>query len=111
MSFLFRDQAISVYDYNAKAPFQYKIQKGSVAVDPASLAANTSAETAVTILGLQAGDFIMFDVPASLEAGLAFSGCRVSAANTAQIRLSNLTAGAIDGASRTWTYVAFIAQP
>ena len=81
------------------------ILKGTIAVDPVSLAANSSAETELTIAGAASGDIIVFNVPASLEAGLAFSGARVSAADTVQLRLSNVTGIAVDGASRTWSYM------
>lgn len=77
---------------------------GSVAVDPASIAATTCTETSVTVSGAAAGDIIVMNPPASLEAGLCFSGAGVSAANTVQVRLCNVTGSGVDGASRTWTY-------
>lgn len=77
---------------------------GTVSVDPASLATLSSSETQVTISGAAVGDIIVMSPPASLETGLIFSGARVSAANTVQVRLSNMTAGSIDGAARTWSY-------
>ena len=80
----------------------YKVY--SVSVNPASLNANSSAETAVTV-PCDFTDLILVQVPASLEAGLAYSGVRVSAANTVQLRLSNVTASPVDGAARTWTFV------
>lgn len=81
------------------------VLQGSVTVDPANLAANSSAETELTISGAAVGDMIIFNVPASLEAGLAFSGARVSAADTVQLRLSNVTGSGVDGASRSWSYL------
>jgi len=83
------------------------IADGTVAVDPASISATSSAETSVTIAGVAAGDIVMFNVPASLETGLVFSGARVSAADTVQLRLTNVTAISVDGASRTWSYIVF----
>jgi hypothetical protein len=80
------------------------IKSGTIAVDPASIATLQSAETAVTISGAAVGDIVIMNVPASLETGLAFGGARVSAADTVQVRLSNMTAGAVDGTSRNWTY-------
>lgn len=82
-----------------------QIIQGTVAIDPASLGAATSAETAVTISGAATGDIVVMNVPPALEVGLVFSGARVSAANTVQVRLSNITAGAIDGANLTWGYL------
>jgi hypothetical protein len=84
---------------------QGAIITGSVAVDPASIAATTCAETQLTITGAAAGDVVVFTPPASLEAGLCYSGARVSAANTVQLRLCNVTGSGVDGASRTWSYV------
>lgn len=80
----------------------YKIY--SVSVNPASLAATTSAETSVSV-PCNFNDVVLVQVPASLEVGLAFSGVRVSAANTIALRLTNVTSGAIDGAARTWTFI------
>lgn len=83
---------------------QGEIVTGTVTVDPASIATLASGETEVTISGAAVGDILIMNVPASLETGLAYSGCRISAADTAQIRLTNVTAGSVDGASRSWSY-------
>lgn len=80
------------------------IKSGTIAVDPASLATLSSSETSVTISGAAVGDIVIMNPPASLETGLAFSGARVSAADTVLVRLTNVTAGSVDGTSRTWTY-------
>jgi hypothetical protein len=84
---------------------QGAIITGTVALDPASVAAQTCTEHQVTISGAAVGDVVCLTPPASLEAGLCVSGARVSAANTVQIRLCNVTGGAVDGSSRTWSYV------
>lgn len=81
------------------------LTQGTVAVNPASISANACAETAVTITGAAVGDMVLLSPPASLEAGLCASGARVSAANTVQIRLCNVTGDAVDGAERTWQYI------
>jgi hypothetical protein len=81
------------------------VLQGTVAVDPGSIATLESAETGVTITGAATGDIVIMNVPASLETGLAFSGARVSAANTVQVRLTNVTAGSVDGSSRNWSYL------
>lgn len=81
------------------------VQRGSVAVDPASLAATTEAETSVTIAGAVAGDTVIMNPPAAgLTAGLLFCGAYVSAADTVKIRLYNTTAGPIDEPSGNWNY-------
>ena len=82
-----------------------KVLVGTVDVNPASLATLTSGETTVTITGAAVGDIVVMNVPASLETGLAFSGARVSAADTVAVRLTNVTAGSVDGANRTWGYM------
>ena len=81
-----------------------QVYKGTVAVDPAEIAANTRAETQVTITGAATGDIVIMNPPAALEAGLVFSHARVSAANTVQVGLGNITGSPIDGASLTWSY-------
>lgn len=80
------------------------IKSGTISVNPESVSANSSAETEVTISGAAVGDIVIMNVPASLEAGLAYSGVRVSAANTVQVRLSNITGSGVDGDARDWTY-------
>jgi len=82
-----------------------KIIKGTVAVNPAVIAANTQAETAVTITGAATGDVVIMNPPASLEAGLVYSHARVSAADTVRVGLGNITGSPVDGASLTWTYL------
>jgi hypothetical protein len=83
-----------------------KIKSGTVTVDPASIAATTSGETAVTITGVAVGDIVIFEPPSALETGLAYGATgRVSAADTVQLRLTNVTGLAIDGASLTWRYL------
>lgn len=76
--------------------------KVTVAVNPASLDANTSAETDINLPGVDTGDLVFANVPASLDAGLAFSGIRVKSDGVVSIRLSNLTATPIDDTSRNW---------
>lgn len=82
------------------------LKAGTVAVNPPSIAATSSAEVAVSISGVAVGDIVLFEPPSGLETGLAASGTgRVSAANTVQLRLTNVTGAAVDGASRTWRYL------
>lgn len=80
------------------------VKSGTVSVNPASLATLASSETSVTISGAAVGDIVIMNVPASLETGLAFSGARVSATDTVLVRLTNVTAGSVDGAALNWTY-------
>lgn len=81
------------------------IKAYTVAVDPASLAAQTGAETTVTVTGVTTDDRIICCMPAAaLNAGLCFSA-RVSAADTVKIHVVNVTSGAIDMSSTNFTIV------
>lgn len=80
--------------------------KGTVTIDPASLAAGASADTSVTITGVVAGDTVVLNPPAAgLTAGLHITGVWVSAADTVKVRIYNSTGGALDQASDTWNYL------
>ena len=79
-------------------------KKYVVSVNPASITNATSAETAVTI-PCDVTDIVIAQVPASLETGLVYSGVRISAANTVQLRLSCIAAAPVDGAARNWTFI------
>lgn len=78
------------------------LKQYSVAVDPASIAANSGAETSVTVTGVSTDDIILSCEPqAALNAGISFSA-RVSAANTVAIHFTNATIAAVDVASTTF---------
>lgn len=79
----------------------------TAAVDPASIAAGAVANTAVTVTGVTTSDRIVAIPPNDLEAGLVLQSAWVSAADTVQVRLQNASAGAVDGASKTWTFLVF----
>lgn len=75
-------------------------------VDLGSVAANTTEEETATVNGVQSGDFVIAEKP-TLEAGLLIGTCRVSAADTVKIQVSNPTGGAIDAASESWRFIVF----
>jgi len=77
-----------------------------VTVDPASIAANTSAVQTVTVDGLRVG-YPVLVWGTSLEANLAISNAYCSAANTLKFTLTNPTIGAIDAASQAFKVVQF----
>jgi hypothetical protein len=60
--------------------------------------ANAVTEVAVTIPGVAVGDMAFAACRQTLTAGISLAPCRVSAANTVQICLQNLTAAPIDPA-------------
>lgn len=76
-----------------------------VTYDPASIAANTTAEDAVTVTGVAAGDEILAVVKPTLTAGVAPVHARVSAADTVQVTWVNATAGAVDPGSETYKFI------
>lgn len=76
------------------------------ALDLAEVAANTSAEQAVTVTGVASGDLVLAALPqAALEAGLVASHARVSGANTVQLTMGNHTAAPINPAAADWKFV------
>lgn len=85
----------------------------AVALSPASVAANTSAEQTFTVVGLATGDWVSVNKPTS-QAGLIIGGARVSATNTLAITFGNLTGSPIvPTAAEVYTVVAVrtYAQP
>lgn len=67
----------------------------SVALSPAQVAANTTAEQTFTIPGVRAADKVMGVSKPTAQAGLGIVGWRVSADNTVGITFSNNTAAGI----------------
>ncbi|MDD3183501.1 MAG: hypothetical protein PHD48_11975, partial [Alphaproteobacteria bacterium] len=61
-------------------------------VDIGSVAANTSEAETATVPGVKLGDFVAVSKP-SVEAGIMFGTCRVTAADTVEITVMNTTAG------------------
>jgi len=84
-----------------------KIKSGTVSVNPANLAANTKAGTAVTISGLAAGDVVIAVPPTDLEDDLVPAGAVVTNTDELTIYLYNGSGGAVDGAAKNWTYLHF----
>jgi len=73
----------------------------SIALDVASVAANTSAEQTFTVPGLST-DMMVFVNKPSVSAGLVVGNARVSAKDTLALTFGNSTAGAVDPASETY---------
>lgn len=73
-------------------------------VDIGSVAANTSEAETATVPGVKVGDFVAVSKP-SVEAGLMFGSCRVTADNTVEITVMNTTAGAINEDSETLKFL------
>lgn len=75
-------------------------------INPASIAAATSAEQTFTVTGLTTADKVVVIKP-SVTAGVGIVNARVSAADTLAITFMNATAGALDPASEVYTVLAF----
>jgi hypothetical protein len=91
---------------------------GEVSINPANLTPNTQAETTVSIaaalaasgIAAAAGDLVFVQPPSTLEAGLVPVSARITATNTLGVTIRNTTAGAIDGAALTWTFMLIRAK-
>jgi hypothetical protein len=82
------------------------ILKGSVAVNPASLADGAEADTSITITGAVVGDIVVLNPPTdALDAGIIVGQAHVSAADTVKVRIHNNSGGTVDVASGTWYYL------
>lgn len=81
----------------------------TVTFNPASVATITVAEQTLTVPGVKVGDIVMAWNKPSTTTGVGVVNARVSAANTLAIAFVNPTAGAVDAASESWTFV--IARP
>ena len=77
----------------------------SQTIDPASVAANTTAEQTFTVTGLAATDKVFISKPTN-TVGLGLVNARVSAADTLAITFGNFTAAPIDAGSETYTITA-----
>lgn len=73
---------------------------------PASVAASTGQEEAMTFTGVLTSDIPIQVVPPSAHpAGICQGEVRISAANTIQVRFANTTAGALSPAAGSYTLV------
>lgn len=77
-----------------------------IVFDPASVATITTAEQTKAVIGLKVGDLVFWQKPTN-TAGFGVTNARVSAADTLAITVVNPTAGAVDAASETWTFLVF----
>jgi len=82
-----------------------KIETYEVTLDPASVAANTTAEQTFTVTDLSTLDIVYVNAPA-LPTGLGIVNARVSATSTLALTFCNITASAIDPSSGTYTIVS-----
>lgn len=83
----------------------YGITKGTVSINPASIAATSRAATTFTVTGAASGDILIMSPPAGLNDDLLFVGARVTGTDQGTVYLYNPTGGAIDDGALTWDYV------
>ena len=81
----------------------------SVNINPASVAAATTAEQSFTVPGILLGDIVFVVPPSTLNAGLGITGARATAVDTVVIRFGNTTAGALDAPAADYTF--FVVRP
>jgi len=86
---LLRNNSFSLFDFD-------------VIIDPASIAAATTAEQDFTVAGLGANDIPFTLIKPTLTAGIGIGNIRVKAADTLSVTFINTTAGAIDPPSETY---------
>lgn len=77
----------------------------SAAVDPANATAVASVDTDLTGQPVKTSDVIIPIPPVDLEAGLACQGATVPTDGTIRVRITNASAGAINGASKQWGFL------
>jgi hypothetical protein len=70
-------------------------------LDPASVAAATSAEQTFNVPGLRVGDVVWVSKP-TLSAGIGIGGARVSARDTLAVTFTNMTAAPVDPGSESY---------
>ena len=81
-------------------------QSGTVSIDPPNITANTRASVSVTIENVAPGDFVIMNPPSGLNAGLAYAGSIVAAADTVTVFIANITGGGINDGANVWEYMA-----
>lgn len=74
-------------------------------LDLANHTAVASVDTDVTAALVQSGDVVLAVPPAALEAGIVAQGCHTVANGSFKLRTTNASAGAINPASASWTFV------
>ncbi len=74
-------------------------------LDLANHTAVASVDTDVTAALVKSGDVVLATPPATLEAGIAVQGCHTVADGGFKLRTTNASAGAVNPASASWTFV------
>lgn len=86
--------------YNSVVDSVPKFQPFAVAINPASIAANSTSEETVTVTGLTTQDVVVLNKPTH-TADIVLN-CRVTADDTLSVTFANLSGGAIDLGEETY---------
>ena len=90
------------FDLSNRGP---KIMRITAAVDPSSNATDTVENLAVTVTGVLAGDKVsLADSPAVVQ-GVIYNGSIVVTTDTVTLGIANASAGTVNGASKTVTFI------
>jgi hypothetical protein len=82
-----------------------------ISIDVTSKSAATTAEQDITITGVKTGDIVLSVNKPTLSAGLGIANARVKSDDTVAVTFINATAGAIDPAAETYTFVIGRPEP
>ena len=82
----------------------FVIESVDVTVDIASIPATTAPDQAVVVAGARVGDQVQIAPLGTWPVGITLPQGRVSVAGTVQVRIANVTAGAIDPGSQTFRF-------
>jgi hypothetical protein len=77
----------------------------STTLDLANHTAVASVDTDVTSALVKSGDVVVALPPAALEAGIVAQGCHTVTNGSFKLRTTNASAGAINPASASWTFL------
>lgn len=102
--------AIFIADGAGSGSFTVKFVTYSLALSPVAVAANTTAEQALTVAGIGATDLILSIIKPTAQAGLGIVGYGVTGANTIGVTFSNNTASPITPtAAETYKIIIMVA--
>ena len=82
----------------------YSVSCGTLSVNPGNITAGSTVGVTVTLTGSYSSDRIFLQSPSTLNSGLVFVGCDITADNTLTVYLYNKSGSAIDDGASTWKY-------
>ena len=82
--------------------------QGTVSVNPTAITKYETVNVDVTVIGLLTGHRVFVQCQSDLENGLVCVAAYCPVNGTLRLRISNWSSSAIDGATRTWIYQAYV---